>query len=204
MLRRVVAVCFAALFAFAARADDISKDPARAPTGSYRLDTLHSQVLFSVTHMGLTDYYGRFDKISGTLSFDAGEPEKSATHIAIDMDSIDTPSSRLNDDLKDSSVFSTAQFPSATFTSTKVEKTGPDTGRITGNLTIKGVTRPVVLHAEFRGGQADPLNGNYAIGFHATTTIRRADFGITGMVWEPFVSNDVTLVIEALFEHEKE
>ena len=204
MLRRVLAVCLATGFALSAHAQEVSKDPSRAPNGTYRLDSLHSQVLFSVIHVGLTDYFGRFNRLSGTLSFDANEPEKSAASITIDTDSIDTPSSRLNEDLKSPTVFASTQFPSATFKSTAIVRTGPETGRITGELTIKGVTKPVVLDAEFRGGGADPLKGDYALGFHATTVIKRSDFGLTGMVWEPFVSDDVSLVIEALFEHEKE
>jgi polyisoprenoid-binding protein YceI len=204
MLRRVLALCLAAGFALSAHAQEVSKDPGHAPTGAYRLDVMHSQVLFSIAHLGLTDYYGRFDRLSGTLNFDANEPEKSATSITIDMDSIDTPSGRLNDDLKSPTVFASGQFPSATFKSTSIVRTGADTGRITGELTIKGVTKQVVLDAIFRGGESDPLNSNYALGFHATTVIKRSDFGLTGMVWDSFVGNDVELVIEALFEHEKE
>ena len=182
----------------------MSKDPAHAPSGAYRLEMQHSQVLFSIVHLGLTDYYGRFDKLSGTLNFDANEPERSATSVTIDTDSIDTPSKRLNDDLKSASVFSPTQFPTATFKSTSIMRTGADTGRITGNLTIKGVTKPVVFDAVFRGGATNPLNGNYALGFRATAMIKRSDFGITGMVWESFVGDEVDLVIEAMFEHEKE
>jgi polyisoprenoid-binding protein YceI len=203
MLRSIFAALLAAALCSGAAAQTISKDPTHAPNGTYRLDTMHSQVLFSITHLGLTDYYGRFDKLAGTLNFNGNNPEKSATNISIDTNSVDTPSNRLNDTLK-TDIFSSAQFPTATFKATSVARTGPDTGRITGDLTIKGVTKPVVLDAVFMGSGQDPLNGGYALGFHATGTIKRSDYGMTGMVWAPFVADDIHLVVEALFQQEKE
>jgi polyisoprenoid-binding protein YceI len=203
MLRPVFAVLLVAALSSTAFAADVSKDPANAPGGTYKLETQHSLILFSVVHTGLTDYYGRFDKLEGTLSFDGGSPEKSATSITIDTSSVDTPSARLNDILKDTGVFSSTQFPTATFKSSTITRTGPNTGRIEGILTMRGVTKPVVLDAVFHGGGANPLNGNYALGFHATTTIKRSDFGMNTAIWSPFVSDDVTLTIEALFEQEK-
>ncbi len=203
MLRPLFAVLVAVTLTSSASAADISKDPAKAPSGTYKLETEHSQVLFSVVHTGLTNYYGRFDKLQGSLSFDGNAPEKSGAVITIDTASVDTPSARLNDILRDTSVFSSTQFPTATFKSSTITRTGPDTGRIEGILTLKGVTKPVVLDAVFHGGGANPVNGNYALGFHATTTIKRSDFGMTSAIWSPFVSDDVTLTIEAMFEQEK-
>lgn len=204
MVRVLAAVALIGALSSAAAAQDVSKDPGRAPSGTYRLETAHSQILFSIAHLGLTDYYGRFDKLSGTLAFDANQPEKSATAITIATDSVDTPSDRLNDELKSANVFSSAQFPTASFKSTSVTRTGPDSGRITGDLTIKGVTKPVTLDVTFRGGEQDPLSGGYALGFRGTATIKRSDFGLTGMVWSPFVGDEVSLVVEAMFEQEKE
>jgi polyisoprenoid-binding protein YceI len=208
MSRRVVAVVLALAVCIGlssgVQAQTITKDPSRAPNGAYRLDVAHSQILFSIVHMGLTDYNGRFDKLSGTLNFDANQPEKSAVEVTIATNSVDTPSVRLNDELKSPSVFSVDQFPAATFKSVSVVRTGPEAGRITGDLTIRGVTKPVTLDVKFSGGETDPLNDAYALGFRATTTIKRSDFGMTGMVWEPLVGDDIELTIEALFEHERE
>jgi len=203
MLRPLFAALLLVTFSTASFAADVSKDPASAPGGTYKLETEHSLVLFSVLHMGLTNYYGRFDKLQGSLSFDGDTPEKSATTITIDTNSVDTPSARLNDILKDDSVFSTAQYPIATFKSSTITRTGPDTGRIEGILTMKGVTKPVTLDVVFHGGGSNPVNGNYALGFHATTTIKRSDFDMTSAIWSPFVSDTVTLTIEAMFEQEK-
>jgi polyisoprenoid-binding protein YceI len=183
-----------------AEAQMVSKDPAHAPSGFYKLETGHSLVLFSIMHMGLTDYYGRFDKLSGHLNFVATQPEKSSTEITIDTTSIDTPSDQLNNELRGTSVFSTQQFPTATFKSTSIERTGPDSGKMTGDLTIKGVTKPVVLDVTFTGGEQNPLKNSYALGFHASVTVKRSDFGMTSMMWSPFVGDDVNLIIEAMFE----
>lgn len=203
MLRRAAAVTLMLGLAVPAAAQSVSKDTALAPSGTYNLDPSHSQLLFSIAHLGLTDFYGRFDRLSGILNFDPKTPEKSSAAVTIDTTSVDTPSGGLNDELK-GTVFGVRAFPTASFKSTSVTRTGPDTGRIEGNLTIKGVTRPVTLEAEFSGGEEDPLNGSYALGFKATTTIKRTDFGLIGMEWEPLVGDDVTLIIEAMFERRKD
>ena len=207
MSRRAVAfvLTLGASLAFVslAGAQNVSKDPAHAPKGAYQLDTNHSQLLFSVLHTGLIDYYGRFDKLSGTLNFDANEPEKSAVSIAIDTASIDTPSERLVGQLKGPDVFDTQQFPTATFKSTSIVRTGPDTGRITGDLTLRNVTKLVTLDVTFSGGQQSPMSNAYALGFKGTATIKRSDFNLTAMPWSPFVSDDVKLIVVALFNQEK-
>lgn len=181
-----------------------SSDPKQAPTGTYALEMRHSQVLFAIPHLGITDYYGRFDKLSGSLSWNAGAPEKSAVNVTIDMTSIDTPSRELMGELMGAGVFNTASFPTATFKSTSVARTGPNGGTIAGDLTLHGVTKPVTLNATFGGVTQDPFSGADDIGFHATATVKRTDFGITGMVWEGIVGDEVKLSIEAMFQHKKD
>jgi polyisoprenoid-binding protein YceI len=184
-------------------AQPVSRDILRAPNGTYQLETSHSQILFSVLHIGLTDYYGRFDKLSGMLNLDANQPERSAVTINIDTSSVDTPSARTADELKSASVFDVEHFPSASFHSTSLVRTGANTGRITGDLTIRNITRPVALDVTFNGGELNPLNDTYAIGFRATTTIKRSDFGMTSAAWSSLVSDDVQLIIEAMFQRQK-
>ncbi len=198
-----IVIVFALAAAPAAFAQSVSKDISRAPNGAYQLETSHSQVLFSILHLGLTDYYGRFDKLAGTLSLDANQPERSAVSVTIDTSSVDTPSGRLADELKGPAFFDSAQFGSASFRSTSITRTGPNAGRITGDLTIKNVTKPVTLDVTFIGGEQNPMNDSYGIGLRGTTTIRRSDFGLTGMPWSSFVSDDVQLIIEAMFQHQK-
>lgn len=205
MLRRVAAVTLLLGLAgpLPTAAQGVSKDSTAAPAGAYSLERSHSQLLFSIAHIGLTDFYGRFDRLSGTLNFDPQNPQKSSVAVEIDTTSIDTPSGGLNDELK-GTVFGIRAFPTAAFKSTSVTRTGPDTGRIEGSLTIKGVTKPVALDVVFSGGEEDPLNGSYALGFKATAIIKRTDFGLTGMEWEPMVGDDVNLIIEAMFERRKD
>src|SRR5512146_2088669 len=114
-MRPLAVTCvFAALLAMPAAAQ-VSTDPARAPAGSYRLEGAHSQVLFSILHGGLTDYYGRFDKLSGTLTFDPAQLEGSSVAIAIDTAGIDTPSAALNNELRGPDVFDSEKFGTAMF-----------------------------------------------------------------------------------------
>ena len=194
-----------ALFALAGHALAApSDDPKKAPTGSYSMDPRHSLVVFAIPHLGITDYYGRFDRVTGSLSFNAGAPEKSSVNVTIDMTSVDVPSKELIGELSGTSVFDATKYPTATFKSTSVERTGPNTGTITGDLTLHGVTKSVTLDTTFGGLTTDPFSGADDIGFRATTTVKRTDFGLTGMVWESVVSDDVKLTIEAMFQHSKD
>jgi polyisoprenoid-binding protein YceI len=189
---------------FPAAAQTVSTDPVRAPKGGYEVDPHgHTQVLFSILHLGLTDYYGRFDKVSGTLNYNGNQPERSSLSITIDASSIDTPSDRLTGELKGPSVFNTQQFPTANFKSTAVTRTGPDTGRVSGLLTIRNVTKPVTLDVAFNGGEQNPMGSGYALGFRATATIRRSEFGLNAMSWSMYVGDDVHLIIEAMFDQQK-
>jgi len=201
---RLVLAAFALLAMTGAALAAPSADPKKAPTGSYSMDPRHSLVVFAIPHLGITDYYGRFDRVTGSLSFNAGAPEKSSVNVTIDMTTIDTPSKELIGELSGGSVFDAAKYPTATFKSTAVTRTGPNTGTITGDLTIKGVTKSVTLDTTFGGLTTDPFSGADDIGFHATATIKRTDFGLTGMVWESVVSDDVKLTIEAMFQHSKD
>jgi polyisoprenoid-binding protein YceI len=199
MRRIAVAVLSLALTAcLPVLAQNLSTDPAHARSGVYTVNAGHTQVLFSILHLGLTDYFGRFDKISGTMNYDSAKPEQSSVDISIDTTSIDVPSARLTDALK--GVFGVEQFPTAEFKSTSITRTGPNTGRIAGMLTLRNVTKPVTLDVTFNGGEQVPLIGGNALGFHATGTIKRSDFGLNSMVWSQFVSDDVHLTIEAMFD----
>ena len=200
-MRLTFAVPF--VFAMLTGAAVAADHPKVAPAGDYAMETRHSQLLFAIPHLGITNYYGRFDRLSGSLTFDPAVPEKSTVTASVDMTSVDTPSHELMGELMGAGVFNTAAFPTATFKSTAVTKTGPTTGTITGDLTLHGVTKPVTLNATFGGLTADPFSGADDIGFHATTTVNRKDFGITGMVWDHIVGNDVQITIEAMFQRPK-
>jgi polyisoprenoid-binding protein YceI len=183
----------------------VSTDPRQAPAGTYQMETRHTQVIFAISHFGLTDYYGRFEKIGGTLNFSPTAPEKSSVSVTIDMTSANVMNSELVGELVGPSVFDAAKFPTATFVSTSIERTGPASGRMTGNLTLHGVTKPVVFDVTFNGGTPSPMGAAaYYLGFHATAVVKRSDFGLDKMIWSSVVGDDVKLTIEALFQQQRQ
>jgi polyisoprenoid-binding protein YceI len=200
----ILTVCFTAVALSSAQAASVSTDPKQAPAGAYQMETRHTQVIFAIPHFGITDYYGRFEKVSGTLNFNPSAPEKSSVAVSVDTSSANVMSSELAGEIVGPSVFDSAKFPAATFKSTSVERTGPTTGRMTGDLTLHGVTKPVTFDVTFNGGLPAPMGGAaYDIGFHATTVINRSDFGLDKMMWSSAVGDEVKLTIEALFIQKK-
>jgi polyisoprenoid-binding protein YceI len=174
--------------------------PLTAKAGTYTIDPKHTQIIFGIRHEGLSLFYGRFSKIAGGLTFDPASPQTSALNVTIDMTGIDTHVDQLDKELRDD-VFQAAKNPTATFVSTGITKTGDNTGTVTGNLTLNGITKPVTLNVTFDGGRNSPMPFQpYRIGFDATGTIHRADFGLTSMMWSGFVGDDVSLMIESEME----
>jgi len=202
-MRALTAFALIGLLAGTAQAD-VTTDAKQAPAGSYQVEGRHTQVVFAISHFGLTDYYGRFEKVSGTLNFNPGAPEKSSVSITLDTSSVSVASSELLGEITGGEVLDSKAFPTATFTSTAIERTGPNTGKMTGDLTLHGVTKPVTFDIVFNGGEVSPTGASsYLLGFHATATIHREDFGLAAMPWSSLVGEDVKLTIEALFQKQK-
>lgn len=178
-------------------------DASRVTAGSYTVDPSHTLVGWRVSHFGFNDYFGIFGDATGTLSLDPAKLNEAKVDITIPVSKVTTASAGLTEHLlragKDGGKpdFFGPAAADAKFTSTKVEASGT-TAKITGNLTLNGVTKPVVLDTEFVGAGANPFNKKDTVGFHATTTIKRSDFGITYGV--PLVSDDVALDITVAFE----
>lgn len=172
-------------------------DAKRAMAGSYALDPGHSQIGFTVNHLGFSLYRGLFGDVTGIMTFDPKAPNATTLSIDIPMNRIITTSAKLDAHLMNPDFFDSAQFPTAHFSSTTVRAKGTK-AMITGNLTIKGITKPVVLSAHFVGAGKGPMNGKETLGFEATTTIKRSDFGVSYGV--PMVSDDVPLTISVAFE----
>src|SRR5258707_2864958 len=135
----------------------VSTDAKQAPAGAYQVEPRHTQVLFAIAHFGLTDYYGRFEKASGTLNFNPGAPEKSSVSVTIDTSSASVASNELLGEIAGAEVLDSGKFPTATFTSTSVARTGPNSGKMTGDLTLHGVTKPVTFDITFNGGETSPM-----------------------------------------------
>ena len=165
--------------------------PALATT--YTLDPNHTQVQFIWNHYGFTDLTGQFGKIEGTLEFDEADPTKASVNATIAIDSLDSNVKKLDGVLTGGDYFDAQKFPTATFKSTRVERAGEHGLKVTGDLTLHGVTRPVVLDVVINKIGPHPMAGRAAAGFDATTTIKRSDFGISNYV--PNVSDEIRLSI---------
>jgi polyisoprenoid-binding protein YceI len=175
-----------------------SPDPSKVESGTYKAGSPHTRIVFSVVHMGFTDYYGQFNGINGELKLDAANPSNSELSITIPTDSVDAANTVLTGELKSAQWFDAAKYPTITFKSTKVVRTGKDTAQVTGDLTFHGVTHPVTLDAKFNAGGVHPFTKKYTIGFNATGHLKRSDFDEKTYV--PLISDNVDLMISAEFE----
>jgi len=167
--------------------------PALAATSTWNLDPFHSNAQFFVKHLGISTVQGDFTKVTGTVMLDDQDITKSSVSVTIDVNSIDTRVQRRDDDLKSEHFLNAAQFPTITFQSTKVAKAGDNTLKVTGNLTIRGVTKEVTLDVT---GPTAPISamGSQRRGASATTKVNRQDFGVSA---DPgMVGDDVTILID--------
>jgi len=196
MKRFLVSAALSLVMVTAASAADTN--PANVTPGSYTVEPAHTRVQFSVSHMGFTHWNGDFTGVSGTLSLDPKNIAASVVDISIPVASISNTNATIDAELKGSAWFDAEHFPTIRFVSTKVVKTGTNKALISGNLTFHGVTKPVVLTASFNGAGINPLDKHYTVGFEATATIKRSDFGVKTYI--PLLSDETKLHISAAFE----
>ena len=161
---------------------------------TYTLDPGHTQVVLSWNHFGYSNPTAQFGKVEGTLDYDQAAPTKASVKVTIPLASINSNVAKLDEHLKGADFFDAAQYPDATFTSTKVEK-GAKAGtlKVTGELTLHGVTKPVVLDVTVNKVADHPMWKAPVAGFDATTTIKRTEFGISK--YAPMVSDDIKIHI---------
>ena len=176
-------------------------DAKRVTAGTYKVDSGHTQVLFEINHLGFSEYSGMFVEPTGTLTLDPANPSAAKVDIVFPIAKVRTTVTALDDHLKRADFFDADKFPEGRFTSTRVTVSG-NTAQITGNLTLHGVTKPVILAARFVGAGTMAMGGpaKLNIGFQATTTIKRSDFGISQGI--PLVGDQVKLTINAAFAKE--
>ena len=168
---------------------------AMAQTSTWTPDKAHSGVDFSILHLSLSKMRGHFGNIDGAVILDKSDITKSSVKVTIDVTTIDTGTSARDNHLKTDAFFNVAQFPTATFVSTGVAKTATGLA-VTGNLTLHGVTKPVVLQVEGPTGPVQGMDHKPHAGFSASTTVSRSAFGIGPSFPAAVVGDDVTLTID--------
>jgi polyisoprenoid-binding protein YceI len=149
--------------------------------------------------MGFTNYYGEFPKVTGSLELKPTDVAASAFEIHIPVASVSTGNAKLDGELAGDKWLDASKYSEMVFKSDKVEPTGKDTANVTGELTLHGVTKPVTLAVKFHGAGVNALDKKYTVGFDATCTIKRSDFGVNTYV--PLIGDDLDLIIAAAFEH---
>lgn len=178
--RSVVAVLVLTLAASLAQAAD-----------TYKLDPVHSFVIFRIKHLDVSYSYGQFKEPTGTVVFDAADPSKSSFTLEIKADNLDTHNLKRDQHLKSPDFFDAKQFPTISFKSTAVKSAGENKLEVTGDLTLHGVTKSITVTVE-KTGEAQTQMG-YRIGFESTVTLKRTDYGMTTMIGP--AGDDVTLRI---------
>jgi len=179
---------------------------APVPAGAYKVDKAHTSLIFRVSHLGFSNYTGRFTKVDADLQFNPANLAKSQVNVKIDPRSIDAdnPPSGFMQTLAGKDWLDAEHFPEMSFRSKSVEVTGPGTFRIHGELSLHGVTRPLVLEAKYNGGYAGhTYEPNARVGFSAKGSLKRSDFGVSYGIPAPGtdfgVGDEVQITLESEF-----
>lgn len=166
---------------------------AQANPVSYKLDPNHTMVLFSWNHFGYSNPTADIGIASGTVVYDAQDPAKSSVEVSMPLSKLDTHVAALDEHLKQADFFDAAKYPVWTFKSTSVQPLGGNHFKVIGNLTVHGVTKPVTLDAVLNRVGPHPMSKTPSIGFDATTTLKRSDFGVK--MYVPMVSDEIRVHI---------
>lgn len=168
--------------------------PAFAAPDKYSFDPAHTQILFSVSHLGFSHSHGRFNTFDGSFTFDEKNPAASTIDVTVDTGSVDMGSKEWDDAVKAEALLNAAKFPKMTFKSTSVTRADDKTGTVTGDLTLLGVTKPVTLNVIYNKSGNHPYTKNHLAGFSAFATLKRSDFGMSKYL--PDVGDEVSITIE--------
>ena len=160
---------------------------------AYKIDPTHTATVFSWNHLGFSTPSANFTDIQGTINVDNEKPANSSVNVTIPLSSLNTNVKALDEHLKTADFFDAAKYPNITFKSTKVQALGKNKYKITGNLTVKDVTKPVILDAVLNKQGVHPMTKAESIGFNATTSFDRSAFGIGAYV--PNVGDKITVNI---------
>lgn len=191
-----LALVIGSLAGQAATAAVETKDSAAVAAGTYEMDQSHASVAAKVDHLGFSTTTVRFAKLAGQLSYDPARPEASTVEVTIDTASLTSDWAARDAELKSPAFFNTAKFPTAKFTASSLTKTSASTAKVSGQLTLLGVTKPVQLDIKLLGSGTGMM-GDRRIGFAGQTRIKRSDFGMTTFL--PAIGDEVEIVIDVEF-----
>ncbi len=163
-----------------------------AMADTYKVDPVHSSIVFSIGHLQVNHVYGRFNGASGTIDYDPAAPEKAKLDVQVETKNVDTNVAQRDNDLRSPNFFDAEKFPTIQFKSTSVKPAGEKTLEVTGDLTLHGATRPITVTMTFGGVANDPRMGVRG-GFATEFTIKRSDFGMDKMI--PMVGDEVKLMV---------
>lgn len=172
------------------------------PSGEYGLDKTHAYITISYSHLGFSNPHVGFDSFDVNLNADSENPENSKVEVLIDATSVNSRVESFNGHLNGKNFFDTANFPAITFKSTSIKSTGESTFDVTGDLTIKGITKPVTLAATINKAADHPMRKVPTIGVSATAKVSRSEWGLSRAV--PNVGDEVTLMIEVELPQKKQ
>ena len=181
-----------------AQTDALTRDPVQVQSGTYVLDPAHGKITWSLDHMGFSTYVGQFTDVAASLDLNVRDPSASKLAASVNTDSVGTFHDGLNKHLKTADFLDTTKFPTAQFTATNIRLVDRDSAKISGNLTLRGVTRPIVIDADFNQAGINPVDKQYSLGFDGEAKIKRSDFGINYGL--PVLGDEVTLHLEAEFK----
>jgi polyisoprenoid-binding protein YceI len=168
--------------------------PAIAQIENWKIDPAHSSAQFAVRHLGISTVRGEFRKVSGSASYNPTDPSKTSLEATIDATSVDTRVDMRDNDLRGPNFLDVQKYPTITFKSKHAESAGPAKMKITGDLTIHGVTKEVVLDVDGPSAPVKDPKGNFHMGASVSTTINRKDFGVNGAA--AMVGDDVSITID--------
>ena len=191
-----------AMFAMAPAAPLLAQAaPLNVPAGEYGLDKTHGSLTFTISHLGLSNYTARFASFDATITLDPKAPTNSAVTVTIDPKSVRTdfpfPEKEDFDKVIAEKFLHAGQHPTITFQSTDLKATGPKTGKLSGNLTLMGVTKPVTFDVVLNGAMVHPFRKIPVVGFTATGSFKRSDFGSSAL--QGPIGDEITVIVEAEF-----
>ncbi len=182
-----------------AQHEGASRDPSAAAAGAYKLDSDHASIVFRILHEGTSYSTFRFYTDAGTLDWNPAQIESSKVEVTVDTKSLATPVVNFADRLTGEHYLNSAKFPQARFVSTGIRRTGPTAGEITGDLTLLGVTKPLVVEADLVGVGPN-ARGVPTVGFKGVAKLKRSDFGLMTLL--PSIADEVELQIDIEFNRQ--